>query len=160
MRPGRRRPWLSCARRGNGAGARNRRRRPTSFDLVHSLAAHAVAPGRAGHALAVVDRGGESLVAQVLAALRRGRGLIVAGRAGLLPCIHDTTTATNPIVVNHAPEHLSAMPQNMRQLSARTRYNAKPVLLNQKRLTKDVNPSKPLNFNEITRLSINAHFSV
>ena len=23
-----------------------------------------------------------------------------------------------------------------------------------------VNPSKPLNFNEITRLSINAHFSV
>ena len=133
---------------------------PSSFDLVRPPAAHAVAPGRAGHALAVVDRGGESLVAQVLAALRRGRGLIVAGRAGLLPCIHDTTTATNPIVVNHAPEHLSAMPQDMRQLAARTRYNAKPVLLNQKRLTKDVNPSKPLNFNEITRLSINAHFSV
>lgn len=31
---------------------------PSSFDLVHPLAAHAVAPGRAGHALAVVDRGG------------------------------------------------------------------------------------------------------
>lgn len=43
---------------------------PSSFDLVRTLAAHAVAPGRAGHALAVVDRGGDGLVAQVLAALR------------------------------------------------------------------------------------------
>lgn len=55
---------------------------------------------------------------------------------------------------------LSTKPQDMRQLAARTRYNAKPVLLDQKHLTKNVNPSKPLNFNEITRLSINAHFSV
>ena len=134
----------------------------SSGDFPHAHTAHFLLNrhSRAGHALAVVDRGGESLVAQVLAALRRGRGLIAAGRAGLLPCIHDTTTAANPIVVNHAPEHLSAMPQDMRQLAARTRYNAKPVLLNQKRLTKNVNPSKPLNFNEITRLSINAHFSV
>lgn len=85
---------------------------PSSFDLVRPLAAHAVAPGRAGHALAVVDRGGESLVAQVLAALRRGRGLIVAGRAGLLPCIHDTTTAANPIVVNQAPGHASTSRSN------------------------------------------------
>ena len=114
----------------------------------------------AGEDLAGLRVGGDGLVARVLAALRSGRGLIVAGRAGPPPCIHDAATAANPIVVNHAPEHLSAMPQDMRQLSARTRYNAKPVLLNQKRLTKDVNPSKPLNFNEITRLSINAHFSV
>lgn len=132
-------------------------------DIVRRLAVSVFAGGverLAGEDLAGLWVGGDGLVARVLAALRSGRGLIVAGRAGLLPCIHDTTTAANPIVVNHAPEHLSAMPQNMRQLSARTRYNAKPVLLNQKRLTKDVNPSKPLNFNEITRLSINAHFSV
>ena len=49
---------------------------------------------------------------QVLAALRRGRGLIVAGRAGLLPCIHDTTTAANPIVVNQAPGHASTSRSN------------------------------------------------
>lgn len=125
MRPGRRRScWLSCARRGAGTGQEPGIAAgvPSSLDLARPLAAHAVAPGRARHALAVVDRGGDGLVAQVLAALRRGRGLIVAGRAGLLPCIHDTTTAANPIAVSHAPEHLSAMPQNMRQLSARTRH--------------------------------------
>ena len=65
----------------------------------------------AGEDLAGLRVGGDGLVARVLAALRSGRGLIVAGRAGPPPCIHDAATAANPIVVNHAPKHLSAMPR-------------------------------------------------
>ena len=65
----------------------------------------------AGEELVGLRVGGDGLVARVLAALRSVRGLIVAGRAGPPPCIHDAATAANPIVVNHAPEHLSAMPR-------------------------------------------------
>lgn len=98
-------------------------------DIVRRLAVSMFAGGverLAGEDLAGLRVGGDGLVARVLAALRSGRGLIVAGRAGPPPCIHDATTAANPIVVNHAPEHLSAMPQDMRQPSARTRHSEKP----------------------------------
>ena len=83
-------------------------------DIVHRLAVSMFAGGverLAGEDLAGLRVGGDGLVARVLAALRSGRGLIVAGRAGPPPCIHDAATAANPIVVNHAPEHLSAMPR-------------------------------------------------
>ncbi|WP_250246313.1 hypothetical protein [Bifidobacterium longum] len=83
-------------------------------DIVRRLAVSVFAGGverLAGEDLAGLWVGGDGLVARVLAALRSGRGLIVAGRAGPPPCIHDAATAANPIVVNHAPEHLSAMPR-------------------------------------------------
>ena len=83
-------------------------------DIVRRLAVSVFAGGverLAGEDLAGLRVGGDGLVARVLAALRSGRGLIVAGRAGPPPCIHDAATAANPIVVNHAPEHLSAMPR-------------------------------------------------
>ena len=83
-------------------------------DIVRRFAVSVFAGGverLAGEDLAGLRVGGDGLVARVLAALRSGRGLIVAGRAGPPPCIHDATTAANPIVVNHAPEHLSAMPR-------------------------------------------------
>ena len=66
----------------------------------------------AGEDLAGLWGGGDGLVARVRAALRSGRGLIVAGRAGPPPCIHDATTAANPIVVNHAPGHASTIHSN------------------------------------------------
>jgi len=66
----------------------------------------------AGEDLAGLWVGGDGLVARVRAALRSGRGLIVAGRAGPPPCIHDATTAANPIVVNHAPGHASTIHSN------------------------------------------------
>lgn len=97
-------------------------------DIVRRLAVSVFAGGvecLAGEDLAGLRVGGDGLVARVLAALRSGRGLIVAGRAGPPPCIHDAATAVNPIVVNHAPEHLSAMPQDMRQPSTRTRHSFK-----------------------------------
>ena len=83
-------------------------------DIVRRLAVSMFAGGverLAGEDLAGLRVGGDGLVARVLAALRSGRGLIVAGRAGPPPCIHDAATAANPIVVNHAPKHLSAMPR-------------------------------------------------
>ena len=83
-------------------------------DIVRRFAVSVFAGGverLAGEDLAGLRVGGDGLVARVLAALRSGRGLIVAGRAGPPPCIHDAATAANPIVVNHAPEHLSAMPR-------------------------------------------------
>lgn len=83
-------------------------------DIVRRLAVSVFAGGverLAGEDLAGLRVGGDGLGARVLAALRSGRGLIVAGRAGPPPCIHDAATAANPIVVNHAPEHLSAMPR-------------------------------------------------
>lgn len=83
-------------------------------DIVRRLAVSVFAGGverLAGEDLAGLRVGGDGLVARVLAALRSGRGLIVAGRAGPPPCIHDAATAANPIVVNHAPKHLSAMPR-------------------------------------------------
>ena len=83
-------------------------------DIVRRLAVSVFAGGverLAGEDLAGLRVGGDGLVARVRAALRSGRGLIVAGRAGPPPCIHDAATAANPIVVNHAPEHLSAMPR-------------------------------------------------
>ena len=83
-------------------------------DIVRRFAVLVFAGGverLAGEELAGLRVGGDGLVARVLAALRSVRGLIVAGRAGPPPCIHDATTAANPIVVNHAPEHLSAMPR-------------------------------------------------
>ena len=83
-------------------------------DIVRRLAVSVFAGGverLAGENLAGLWVGGDGLVARVLAALRSGRGLIVAGRAGPPPCIHDAATAANPIVVNHAPKHLSAMPR-------------------------------------------------
>ena len=83
-------------------------------DIVRRFAVSVFAGGverLAGEDLAGLRVGGDGLVARVLAALRSGRGLIVAGRAGPPPCIHDSATAANPIVVNHAPEHLSAMPR-------------------------------------------------
>ena len=85
-----------------------------AVDIVSRLAVSVFAGGverLAGEELAGLRVGGDGLVARVLAALRSGRGLIVAGRAGPPPCIHDAATAANPIVVNHAPEHLSAMPR-------------------------------------------------
>ena len=83
-------------------------------DIVRRFAVSVFAGGverLAGEDLAGLRVGGDGLVARVLAALRSGRGLIVAGRAGPPPCIHDAATAANPIVVNHAPKHLSAMPR-------------------------------------------------
>ena len=85
-----------------------------AVDIVRRLAVSVFAGGverLAGEDLAGLRVGGDGLVARVLTALRSGRGLIVAGRAGPPPCIHDAATAANPIVVNHAPEHLSAMPR-------------------------------------------------
>ena len=93
------------------------------FDLVCPLAAHSIAPSRAGHTLAVANRGDDALVAQILEALRYGRGLIIAGRAELLLYIYDTTTTTNPIVYQPSPPgYLSTKLQDIHQLSARAEH--------------------------------------